>query len=110
MGLRSAEETGPRHYSDRGLGQISVRQKENVLINPLSGAKDLHLACLKLPVKLVTSICLCGVYRKGREKHPPEDSQQTLRSASPSSSVPGSRCLSDTHLPVRERTNRIKIH
>lgn len=83
------------------------------MISPLSETKDLH-ASLKVSIRLVTSVSQCEVSqsweRKAKEKHPPGDSQQARRSASPSSSVPESRRLSDTHLPERQRTNRIKIH
>lgn len=55
-GLRSVEETGPGYLSDRGLGQISVRLKESVGVNPFNRVEDLHLACLKLSIKLVISV------------------------------------------------------
>lgn len=78
------------------------------MISPLSETKDLHLASLKVSIRLVTSVCPCAVSqsweRKAKEKHPPGDSQQARRSASPSSSVPESRRLSDTHLPERQQT------
>lgn len=34
LSLSSVKEIGPRYQSDRGLGQIAVSQKENVVVYP----------------------------------------------------------------------------